>query len=140
MAIVGQVIENPATGERITFVDVAADTRGERLVVETVWTRPGHRAAEHIHPTMSERFDVLAGRARFRVDGVESELGPGESLTVAPGSRHLAWNPTSSEVRLRLTFTPALRWEDFLERLFTLEDAALLPPLLGEFAAEIALP
>ena len=137
MAVAGQTISNPATGERITFVQVAADTGGERLVLETVWPRPGHRAAEHIHPAMSERFEVLSGRARFLVDGVESSLGPGESLTVAPGARHLAWNPGTEEVRLRLTFEPAMRWEFFVERLFAGENPTAL---LEEYAPEVTLP
>lgn len=136
MAVAGQTIESAATGERITFVEVAADTGGERLVLDAVWPGPGRRAAEHVHPAMSERFDVRAGRACLRLDGVETELGPGEALTVPAGTRHLAWNPGPGEARLRLTFEPALRWEQFVERLFAGDDPA---GLLREFAAEIVL-
>ena len=41
----------------------------EALTMLTTWTRPGHRAAKHIHPNMEERFKVLEGRAAFAVDG-----------------------------------------------------------------------
>ena len=74
MAVAGQVIENPTTGERLTFVEVAADTGGERLVMKAVWPRPGQRAFEHIHPGMAEHYEVLAGRARIRDAGAVAAL------------------------------------------------------------------
>ena len=56
------MIENPRTGERIEF-EVRTP---ELLVIDTVWTRPGHRAVEHVHPEMEECFEVIEGRAAFR--------------------------------------------------------------------------
>ena len=38
MAYAGQLIENPRSGERITFRETAADTGGERLVVDVELT------------------------------------------------------------------------------------------------------
>ena len=137
MARSGQTVENPATGERITFVQTAAETAGELLVMDDVWPRPGHRAAEHVHPGMEERWEVVAGRAAFRIGDEEVELGPGEVAVAPPGTPHLAWNPTDGEVRLRIEMRPALRWAEFVERL-----CAGDPPsqLLREFSAEIAPP
>ncbi len=66
------MIENPRTGEQVEFLSETDDL----LVMHTSWTRPGHRAAEHVHPGMEERFEVLEGRAAFRIDGVECEAGP----------------------------------------------------------------
>jgi mannose-6-phosphate isomerase-like protein (cupin superfamily) len=137
MARAGQTIENPATGERITFVQTAADSGGELLVMDDVWTRPGHRAPEHLHPEMEERWHVVSGRAAFRIGGEELEAGPGEVVVAPPGTPHLAWNPTDDEVRLRIEMRPALRWEDFVERLFAGDDPAAL---VREFSREIALP
>src|SRR4051794_8511742 len=135
MARSGQTIENAATGERITFVTTAADSRGELLVMDDVWPRPGHRTPEHVHPEMEERWHVLAGRAAFRIGDRELEAGPGESVVAPPGTPHRAWNPGDGEVRLRIEMRPALRWEEFTERLFAGE-----PPLdlLREFSREVA--
>ena len=138
MARAGQTVENPATGERITFLETAADTGGELLVMESVWTRPGHRAAEHVHPGMEERWRVLDGRAAFRIDAEEREAGPGDEVVAPPGTPHLAWNPTEGEVRLRIEMRPALRWEEFVERLFGGGESPA--DLLREFSAEIAPP
>lgn len=128
----GQTIENAATGERITFVSIA----DELLVMDDVWTRPGHRAPAHAHPAMEERWEVVEGRAAFRIGGKERELGPGESVVARPGVPHLAWNPTAGEVRLRIEMRPALRWAEFAERLFRGD-----PPdaLLREYSREIEL-
>jgi mannose-6-phosphate isomerase-like protein (cupin superfamily) len=133
MAHAGQIVENPATGERITFVSIAEDL----LVMDDVWTRAGHRAPEHVHPEMEERWEVVAGRAAFRVGGVESEAGPGDVVTAPAGTPHQAWNPTGGEVRLRIEMRPALRWAEFTERLFRGEAPE---HLLREFSREVALP
>lgn len=127
------MIENPSTGEQVEFV---LETP-ELLAMRSTWTRPGHRAHEHVHPEMEERFEILEGRAAFRIDGEEREAVAGDVVVVAPGSRHLAWNPTDAPVRLAIEMRPALRWSEFTRRLFAGEDASRL---LREFAREVALP
>lgn len=144
MARAGQSVENPATGERVTFVKTAADTGGELLVLELEWPRPGERAPEHVHPEAEERYEVVEGTGAFRVGGEERTAGPGEVVIVPPGTPHFAWNPTDQPVRLKVEFRPALRWEEFVERLFALTpvtgppDRARLAALLREFRREIA--
>jgi quercetin dioxygenase-like cupin family protein len=125
-------IANPRTGEQIVF-EVRTP---ELLVMRSTWTRPGRRAAAHVHPEMEERYDVLEGRAAFRIAGSERMAGAGESVIVPPATPHLAWNPTDEVVRLRITMRPALRWAEFVERLFAGGDAAAL---LRDYAREIVL-
>ena len=55
--------------------------------------------------------------------------------SVAPGTPHCGW--TDDGAVLRITFTPALRWEEFVRRLFAGEPAARL---LHHFRDEIRLP
>ena len=144
MARAGQTVENPATGERVTFVKTAADTAGELLVMELEWPRPGERAPEHVHPEAEERYEVIEGTAAFRIGGDERTGNPGDVIVVPPGTPHLAWNPTQEPVRLKVEFRPALRWEEFVERLFALTPVTGLPDrhriaaLLREFRREIA--
>ena len=149
MAHAGQRIENPVTGEQITFVRTAADTGGALLELEDRWTRRGQRTVEHVHPEMEERFEVISGTARFLIDGNELSAGPGDEVAVAPGTRHVAWNPSDEPVQLVLRFRPALRWEDFVERLFALAadgatdengipEPAVMRAMLAEFSREIA--
>jgi quercetin dioxygenase-like cupin family protein len=133
--LASEPIENPATGERIAFVSETP----ELLVMESVWTRPGHRAAEHRHPGMEERWEVLEGAAAFRIGGEEHHVGPGGAVVAPPGVPHVAWNPTEGQVRLRIEMRPALRWREFVERLFA---AGGVPDraLLHEFSGEVAPP
>jgi mannose-6-phosphate isomerase-like protein (cupin superfamily) len=149
MARPGDVLENPHTGERIVFRQTAAGTDGELLEFDQLWPRRGLRAPEHIHPDMEESWEVLEGTARFRIDGVERTARPGDVVVAAPGTPHIGWNPSEEPVLLRVRFRPALRWEQFMERLFTLArqgrcdehgnfEPQAVRPLLRDFPREIA--
>jgi quercetin dioxygenase-like cupin family protein len=145
VARAGDQIENPLTGERITFVRTAADTGGELLEMESVWTPGGRRTPAHMHPEMEETWEVLAGEARFRIGDEERGARAGDTLVAPAGTPHAAWNATGDEVRVRITMRPALRWEEFVERLFTLARSGRLEPsalvqLMSEFPREIAPP
>jgi len=48
---------------------------------------PGTRIAEHAHPFPEVRW-VLSGFVRVSVGGESFELGPGDRLDLAPGTRH----------------------------------------------------
>ena len=122
--------ENPATGEVVEVLDESP----ELLVMRVTWPRPGHRAVAHIHPGMQERWEVVRGRAGFDIDGVLTELDVGQSVVAEAGQRHLAWNAGGSEAELRIEMRPALRWTEFVRRLFGGEPPA---ELLGEFTAEV---
>ncbi len=127
------MIENPRTGERVEFVSESPAL----LSMVTTCTRPGHRAIEHVHPIMEERFEVLAGRAAFLIDGIEIEATTGTVVIAPPGRRHLAWNPIEEPVQLKVEMLPALRWREFTTRFFRGDDPI---ELLAEFADEVQLP
>ena len=115
MAYRGQVIENPVSGERITFVTTAADTGGELLVIELELAPDGHAPGLHVHPILEERFEVLSGRMRFR-QGLRSRVaGPGEVVVVSPGTVHAFSNAGDEPARARVEIRPALRMERLLE-------------------------
>ena len=148
MAKAGEQLLNPSTGERIVFRRTAAETGGLLLEMDDYWGAPGHRAPEHVHPAMTESWEVISGAVCFRIDGVERIAGPGESVTAPAGTRHAARNAGAEAVHLRIQMRPALEWERFVERLFALgseqaggaHDADALLALLREFPSEIALP
>ena len=126
-------IENPVTGERIAF----ATSTPELLVMHAVWPRPGHRTLEHVHPSMEERFTATTGTVAVRIGGRELMLAEGESATAPAGVRHVAWNPSSGVVEVRLEMRPACRWEEFTRRLFAGEDPRAL---LREYEQEVLIP
>ena len=116
----GDVIENPVTGERITFVRTSAQTGGSLAEMELELSPTAQLAAEHIHLSQEERFEVLDGLIRVRCGGDESLAGAGETVVVPAGSPH-AWAPDGDAgARVRLTFTPGAGIEEFFDEFFRL--------------------
>jgi quercetin dioxygenase-like cupin family protein len=116
----GDIIENPVTGERITFLATSADTEGESVVIETVVQPGGFVAAAHVHPKQEERFEVVSGTLGLKIDGKEIVAAPGDTLTVPPGTPHRFWNGGDDAVRFRCEVRPALQFEQLLETMFAL--------------------
>jgi len=73
----GQTLVNPVTGERMTFLETAAETRGDRVVIELHADPGGSVAAAHVHPGQWETFDVVAGTLGAKVAGRTLEAVPG---------------------------------------------------------------
>ena len=82
MARAGDVIDHPVTGEQIVFRKTARDTGGKELAMEFRVRPGGFVAGAHVHPEQEERFEILEGTVRFRIDGREI-LDLAEALLVA---------------------------------------------------------
>src|SRR5690348_15980369 len=67
MAYAGQTLENPVSGEKITFIQTASDTDGELLEIELELSPDGAVPGEHIHPEQEERFEIVEGKMAFRM-------------------------------------------------------------------------
>lgn len=116
----GDVINNPVTGERMTFIRTSAQTGGALAEMDLKLSPAAFLAAEHIHLHQEEKFEVLDGRIRLRSRGEEFVRGPGEVIAVPAGSPH-TWAPDGGEgARVRLTFTPAADIEEFFDEFFRL--------------------
>jgi mannose-6-phosphate isomerase-like protein (cupin superfamily) len=93
-------------------------SRTEReLVLEARYAGGGSPPPAHFHPAQDERFEVLAGAIRARVDGKESELDVGDVLEVPRGTAHQFWNPGEEEAAVRWITVPAGRTLEFFREL-----------------------
>jgi quercetin dioxygenase-like cupin family protein len=120
MARAGDVIENPMTGERITFLETTGETNGELLRFEYV-VQPRWSVPEHVHPRQEERHEVLSGTLWGRVGGREHTFDEGRRVIGPAGVPHAWRNPSSSEeLRFVSEIRPPLRFEAFLETSFGL--------------------
>ena len=119
MISTGQTIENPVTGERITFLRTSRDTGGEYVLIEAA-VAPGGGVARHVHPYQTEEFKVQSGSVEFRKDGDKVVAHEGDSVTVEPGTIHRFKNVGVSEARFTAKVSPALEFESFLETMFAL--------------------
>ncbi|HWC32276.1 MAG TPA: cupin domain-containing protein, partial [Actinomycetota bacterium] len=111
----GDVLWNPLTGEKALVLESAEETGGERIVAEFAVERGGFvHGGDHVHDHVKEHFDVEEGEIAFNLDGEERVVGPGEQLTVEPGTWHRWWNAGQGEVRIRASVEPALRFQEMI--------------------------
>ncbi len=115
MAYTGQTIENPVSGERITFLRTSRDTAGELLEFELELTPDGHVPGAHVHPEQEERFHVLEGTMKFRLGMKKIVASAGETVIVPAGSVHKFANGGDEVARCRVEVVPALDMEHLLE-------------------------
>ena len=116
----GETIENPITGERVTFLTTSAETDGELVVIDTAVAPGGFVAAEHLHPYQSERFEILSGEVEFKLGKEVVTARPGDMVMVEPGTSHRFRNLGNEEIRFRTEVRPALSFETFLQTMFGL--------------------
>jgi quercetin dioxygenase-like cupin family protein len=115
MARRGETIENPLSGERMTFLKTTRDTNGRSFQFEFV-APPGWTVSEHIHPRQEERTEMISGTLDGRVAGEGFVLSPGEVRVVPPGVAHAWQNPSDEEeARFSVEFSPALNMESGFE-------------------------
>jgi mannose-6-phosphate isomerase-like protein (cupin superfamily) len=115
MAYTGQVIENPVSGEKITFVKTAADTNGELLVIDLELSPDGAVPGLHVHPSQEERFEVVSGRMKFRKGMKSVEAEAGDVVTVEPGTAHKFQNAGDETAKVRVEIRPAMKMEELFE-------------------------
>lgn len=72
---------------------------GGVLEVEGTWGPNGDPPPKHYHPDQDERFEVLEGTLRTRVDGVERDLAPGDTIEIPSDAVHQMWNPGAEPAR-----------------------------------------
>ena len=116
----GDTIENPITGERVTFLETSAETDGELVVIDAAVAPGGFVAAEHLHPFQSERFEILEGEVEFKLGKEIVTARPGGVVMVEAGTPHQFRNLENEEIRFRTEVRPALSFETFLQTMFGL--------------------
>jgi mannose-6-phosphate isomerase-like protein (cupin superfamily) len=116
MAHAGQTLNNPASGERITIRQTAAETHGELLAID-LELPAGRRVpgGMHVHPMQEERFEVVEGTMRFRMGRKRIVAGPGEVVVVPPGVKHDFATAGDGEALVRVEVRPALKMERLFE-------------------------
>jgi mannose-6-phosphate isomerase-like protein (cupin superfamily) len=116
MAYTGQTLENPVSGERITFRTTAAESAGELVAID-LGLPAGRRVPGrlHVHPKQEERFEVLEGTMRFTLGRKKIVAGPGETVVVPAGAKHDFANAGDVDALVRVEIRPALKMEQMFE-------------------------
>jgi mannose-6-phosphate isomerase-like protein (cupin superfamily) len=117
---VGEVLDNPVTGERGVVRVAPGESNGYRLVAD-VYVRPGGAVSgEHVHPSYTESYTLVRGRLAVRRDGRGVDMDPGMRPDIPPGMPHDFWNAGPDEARFVLEVQPAGRFLPMIRNLFLL--------------------
>ena len=117
---VGEVWENPVSGERATILELAHADRDGRCVVELTGLAGARAGGEHRHPVSVERFTVPEGELTVKRDGQTIVLGEGETVTAEAGVWHDWWNEGDRDARIRAEITPGARIVHMVETMWGL--------------------
>ena len=104
----------------------AAETDGAFVEMEFVLPPGCVPPPPHVHPSQVEDYEVLEGSFDVVVEGEWRTLAPGESASVPVGALHTFKNRSGATVRVRNRHSPAMRFEEFIERVCrTLQEAGV---------------
>lgn len=115
MARTGQIITNPISGERITFLETVRDTAGTRMRFDCHVPPGGARLPPHVHRTYEEHFAVISGTLGVMLGGRTALLGAGQSIALPTMIAHQWWNAGDDDVRFHVTVAPPHNIEAVLE-------------------------
>src|SRR3954471_3805046 len=132
MASAGQELSGPG-GVVLLLVAISP----ERLEMEASYSGEGSMPPMHLHPSQSERFEVLEGRMETLIGGAARAYDAGAVFEVPPATPHQM--RADGPARMRWEVRPALRTAEFFERMYTTppsnaeEGAAFLEEFSEEF-------
>jgi quercetin dioxygenase-like cupin family protein len=114
MTFMPDIDPSPTVHDPIHHVAHAFEREGGNLWVHC-WFEPGAHLPEHFHPTLEERWEVLEGTLKLKLDGdwrwLTVEDGPAR---VAPEVPHEVRNTSGWPVRARAKVLPGGQLEEFL--------------------------
>ncbi len=108
-----RTIENPLTGERVTFLATAEETNGEYVRIRNEASPGAPGPVMHYHLAYTEAFKVLKGSLDMWVGGKENHLvlTEGESAFVPLNTAHRFCNSSTEPVLFEVEVRPARNFE-----------------------------
>lgn len=120
-----RTIADSNTGETLTFLETAADSSADRVVMRLALA-PGTVVRPHAHPT-EEAFECQEGAVEFQLDGHPIELRPGSTVTVPPHRIHGLRNTSDQPAVLGIVATPGAEAEYGLRLKFLMSRDGYIP-------------
>ena len=118
---IGEIWENPATGERATILELPWKNPEGRATAELTALVGARVMGEHRHPVLVERFTVLEGELTVKLAGQTTVLREDKTAVVEPGVWHDWWNASDhQDARVRVEVTPGERFAHMIETVFGL--------------------
>jgi mannose-6-phosphate isomerase-like protein (cupin superfamily) len=106
MALQDVWFENPTVGQRSRILTLPGESGGQKFVLEYVTRLYGgeHANPAHLHTTFTETFEILKGRARYRLGSETKTAVAGERVEMPPMVPHQhPWSDSLQELHVRHT-------------------------------------
>lgn len=137
-------VTNRVTGEQITFIETAKDTKGEYLLIEVALPPLGKGPPLHIHDHFEEEFEVISGKLTVRLGKISHTLETGERRIAPIKTPHTFTNNHDEPVVFRVRLTPPSKFEQSVRIHYGLMDDGLTdakgnPKLLAHTALVLSL-
>jgi mannose-6-phosphate isomerase-like protein (cupin superfamily) len=95
---------------RLVDAEIGAEKVDLHINVILAGSAPG---PYHLHTEAENVYHVMEGRVRIRIDGVDHDAAPGDTVFIPPGVPHSASNIGDGDARLLEIYAPAK--VDFVE-------------------------
>ena len=98
--------ESPGAGQRSRIVTLPSEAGGRQFVLEYINQpfRGEHAVPAHIHTAYRETFEILKGRARYRLGSETKTAVAGERVLMPPMVPHVhPWSDSDEELHVRQT-------------------------------------
>jgi mannose-6-phosphate isomerase-like protein (cupin superfamily) len=119
MAKPGEILDVPHWGRKLEFKTTASETKGKTMEAVIHLKPSAGKAAEHIHQNTHERYTVLSGTMRVKVNGKFRRLKAGDVVDIPPGTPHInPWNNSREDAAIELWLSPENGYEEFLEIMY----------------------
>ena len=137
-----RTIENPLTGERVTFLATAEETNGEYVRIRNETSAGAQGVVMHYHLAYMETFEVLEGTLDMCVGTKDNHLvlAGGESAFVPLNTAHRFWNSSTERTVFEVEIRPARNFEKAIRaQLGLVEDGKTNEEAIPKNILELAL-
>lgn len=112
-------IDDPLTGQHLTFTHTAGHTSGSSLRA-VVRLAPSGFVPRHLHLRQDEHLEVLTGSIRLRTGGTSRLLDAGDTATIPRRRMHRVANAGDGDASFELKVHPAGRIEPTIRLTFAI--------------------
>jgi mannose-6-phosphate isomerase-like protein (cupin superfamily) len=103
-----ETIENPIIGDRVTFVNTAEETNGEKTILEILLAPKGGNVL-HYHTHFTETFTVIDGELKYQLGKEVFTLNPGQSATIPLYAQHRFFSTSEKPTKFLCELKPGSR-------------------------------
>ncbi|MGK0391853.1 MAG: mannose-6-phosphate isomerase-like protein (cupin superfamily) [Roseivirga sp.] len=116
----GDTIVNIRTGQKMTFLETWAETKGTQLKIDCVGPVNSAREKSHFHPHQENRFTIMAGSLHFTIAGKKQLAAVGDIISIPKNVAHSFHNSGDTDASYIQEFFPALKTDRLFETFFGL--------------------